>query len=364
MAQTPVIAVEGAAPLRWACDRHAGIRRIGPPGRPFRYVDGRGRALRDAEVLARIRRLAIPPAWTDVWICADERGHLQATGRDARGRKQYRYHAEWSAARGQTKFDQLRRFGSVLPRIRARVQRTLAGGSEPTRERVLATVVRLLDRTWLRIGNPEYARANRSFGLSTLRRRHAGVHGDDVALSFTGKSGVRHSVRLTDRRVARVVRRCRELPGQELFRYVEPGTPEAPTHAIGSGDVNGWLADVAGCRVTAKDFRTWHGSVLALDLVVAACAEDAPPSRPQEVLAAVARRLGNTVAVCRKAYIHPRVLELVQALGDADTRERVRTARWRDGGPPRRGLGVAERRLMALMSQRPPRASAGRPLSA
>lgn len=353
----PPSGLDRAASLHWVNDRQPGIRREpgAGGGSPFRYRDARGRLLRgprDEPTLARIRGLAIPPAWTDVWICADERGHLQATGHDARGRKQYRYHPAWQAARGDDKFARLQRFGAVLPAIRARVQRALGGGEEPTRSRVLATVVRLLDRTWLRIGNAEYARSNGSYGLSTLRNRHASVRGDELWLSFTGKSGVPHRVRLADRRVAAIVRRCRDLPGQELFQYVDAA--DGQPRAIGSADVNAWLAEVAGCSVTAKDFRTWHGSVLALELVWEACAERAQPGRPQELLAAVARRLGNTVAVCRKAYIHPRVLELVQEVGHEGWADQLRRQAWANVRAGRRGggLSVAERRLLALLRQR------------
>jgi DNA topoisomerase I len=250
----------------------------------------------------------------------------------------------------------LRRFGQVLPRIRRHVQRSLAqaggGGDEATRVRVLATLVRLLDTTWLRIGNPEYARANGSYGLSTLRARHAQVRGDELKLSFVGKSGVRHEVRLNDRRVARVVRRCRELPGQELFRYVDE---HGVARNVGSGDVNAWLAEVSGTDVTAKDFRTWHGSVQALDLTLAACADGAPSCKPKDVLASVAQRLGNTPAVCRKAYIHPRVLALSEALTSASARVTVGNQAWAQpapGGTKQRGLTAAEQRLMALLSTR------------
>ncbi len=347
MPSTPEIQQARSAGLRWLNDTGSGIvREACDDG--FRYSDARGRRVRDAATLARIRKLAIPPAWQKVWISPHADSHLQATGRDARGRKQYRYHADWMAGRGQTKFDGLLRFGAVLPRLRRRVQRALAGPGEPTRERVLATLVRLLDTTWLRIGNTSYARENGSFGLSTLRNRHAGVQGDAIRLSFVGKSGVRHSVSVTDRRIARIVRRCRELPGQELFRYVDE---QGESHAVDSADVNAWLAEAAGLRVTAKDFRTWHGSVLALQLTLQACAEGAEPCRPQQVLAAVAQRLGNTAAVCRKAYIHPRVLALGEVLGDEAARAELRGRSWTTPSA-RAGLNAAERQLMALLRSR------------
>ena len=336
------------AGLRWIDDSGPGItRETARSG--FAYRDTRGRRLRDDATLARIRKLAIPPAWTDVWISPQADSHLQATGRDARGRKQYRYHADWMAGRGQTKFDSLRRFGAVLPRLRRRVQRALAGSVEPTRERVLATLVRLLDTTWLRIGNSSYARENGSYGLSTLRNRHAGIKGDAIELSFVGKSGVRHLVRVSDRRVARIVRRCRDLPGQELFRYLDEA---GQSRAVDSADVNEWLMAAAGERVTAKDFRTWHGSVLALQLTLQACAQGAEPCRPQDVLQGVARRLGNTPAVCRKAYIHPRVLGLAETLGDDVARAALRGQPWVTAPSAHTGLTGAERQLMALLRTR------------
>ena len=342
-----------AGELRWVSDAQPGIRRL-PGKHGFLYRDATGRPVRDAVTLQRIGALAVPPAWQDVWICNDAKGHLQATGRDSRGRKQYRYHADWQAHRGQTKFEQMRQFGQVLPRIRRRVQRALSGrgrrASEPTRERVLATLVRLLDTTWMRIGNAEYARANRSYGLSTLRTRHAGVQGDELLLSFVGKGGVRHEVRLSDQRVAGVVRRCRELPGQELFQYLEP---DGTVRRVGSSDVNAWLADAAGTRVTAKDFRTWHGSVQALDLTLAACVDGTTPCRAQDILTQVARRLGNTPAVCRKAYVHPQVLALGAVLTDAVARQQLREQRWVANPPSQRGTSMAECRLLALLRRSP-----------
>ncbi len=294
----------------YVSDEAPGIRRV-RKGRGFAYLDPEGRPVREPEVLARIRLLAIPPAYRDVWICTVPHGHLQATGRDARGRKQYRYHPEWQRERGEHKFERLRAFGLALPRIRARVARDLkrAGEADPRRPVVLATLVRLLDRTWARIGNESYARQNGSYGLSTLRNRHAGVHGPALHLHFRGKSGIEHHLNVHDPEVARVVRRCQQLPGQALFQYVDQtGT----LHSVGSGDVNDYLAEAAGEHYTAKDFRTWHASVHALALM--ARSTDPPgPRRAQAVLKQVAARLGNTVAVCRKAYVHPAVLALAQA---------------------------------------------------
>lgn len=348
-AEVAAAAAVAAAPLRWASDAQPGIGRR-PCGHGFVYVDAAGRVLRDATTLQRIRTLAVPPAWSEVWICTDATGHLQATGRDARGRKQYRYHAAWQAQRGQTKFDQLRRFAQALPRIRRRVQRVLRQQERrraaPTRELVLATLVRLLDATCMRIGNDAYRRDNGSFGLSTLRTRHAQLSGDELRLGFVGKGGVRHDVRLSDRRIARVVRRCRELLGQPLFQYADA---DGQVRGVDSSDVNAWLAAAARLRVTAKDFRTWHGSVHALDLLLAACAEHALPCRASQLLEQVAQRLGNTPAICRKAYVHPRVLDLSDALGDTAARRRLRAQRWAASPPAQRGLSLAERRLLALL---------------
>ena len=349
-----------AAPaLRWVRDSEPGIRRIGAAG-AFRYRHDDGRPVRDAATLQRIRALAVPPAWQRVWISAEPRAHLQATGRDARGRKQYRYHADWQSHRQLSNFDRLRAFGLALPRIRRRVARALAAAERsqaaPTRELVLATLVRLLDATWMRIGNAEYARHNRSYGLSTLHNRHARVQGDELQLCFTGKGGVRHRLRLSDRRVARTVRRCRDLPGQALFQYVDAA---GATHGIDSGDVNDWVTDSARLQATAKDFRTWHGSVRALELILAACAPDAAACRLQDVLAQVARGLGNTPAVCRKAYVHPAVLQLADVLVDAGAREALRGQRWVLEPPSHAGLGLAERRLLGLLQRRPRGAGAG-----
>ena len=356
----PAPAPAPAAALRWVDDHVPGLHRV-RTANGFEYRDADGRAVRDEATLARIRRLAVPPAWESVWICADPAGHLQATGLDARGRKQYRYHADWSAQRGQTKFERLRGVAGVLPALRRRVARTLdAAVREPTREHVLATLVRLLDTTWLRVGNDRYARENGSYGLSTLRCRHARVEGDALRLSFVGKAGVRHEVRLADRRVAHVVRRCRELPGQELFRCVDAdGTP----HRIGSADVNAWLAEAAGTTITAKDFRTWHGSVQALALAVDAAQRGEPVSRTG-VIAEVARRLGNTPAVCRKAYIHPAVLGWLERLADPAQVQALLQCRWVAKPPAKAGLSVAERRFLGLLAQRTPRAQPQRATSA
>jgi len=290
----------------------------------FVYRDARGRKLTNDAELHRIRSLAIPPAYTDVWICEQPNGHLQATGRDARGRKQYRYHPRWRQQREARKFDRLIEFGSALPRIRARVARALASADGPgvMRAHVLATVVRLLDTTLARIGNDEYARENRSFGLTTLRNRHAVVQGSRLRLRFRGKSGVLHDVVVEDRPIARIVERCRDLPGDELFQYVdEAGVPRS----IASTDVNSYLREAAGIELSAKDFRTWHASVSAFDLarkeLARAPARESGSTRRgrvQRVLGEVAARLGNTIAVCRKAYVHPAVLDLLSNAATLD----------------------------------------------
>jgi DNA topoisomerase-1 len=352
------------AGLVWVSDADPGYRRV-RHGDQVHYLDMRGKRLRDEATLARIRKLAIPPAYEDVWICARADGHLQATGRDARGRKQYRYHPLWQRQRGEDKFESMRAFGAALPRIRRAVQRDLQGQDvrRPTRALVLATLVRLLDTTYVRIGNEAYARGNGSYGLTTLRSRHADLHEGELRLSFKGKSGVRHEVTLSDRRVAAVVRRCKALPGQELFRYVDEG---GGLHKVTSSDVNDYLSEVAGTHVTAKDFRTWHGSVMALEFTRIACAGERVPGAAKQVVAQVAARLRNTVAVCRKAYIHPKVLELGALLGDDESRASVLAQRWaRDDASTRaRALSAAERRLLALLGPPTPRrASCHEPIS-
>jgi len=348
------------AGLVYVSDAMPGHRRV-RRGASFGYQGPDGRLLIDEGELARIRRLAIPPAYTDVWICPLPHGHLQATGRDARGRKQYRYHADWSAERGDSKYARLEAFGRALPRIRARVARDLLGagpGAPVQRAQLLATLVRLLDTTFVRVGNESYARENGSYGLTTLRSEHAGVRGGRLRLRFRGKSGVQHEVAVEDPRVARVVRRCQQLPGQELFAYEdEDGT----VRGVGSGDVNDYLAEAAGAlgeRYTAKDFRTWHGSVQALELLRAACAPAPPASKTAaaavcaQVVREVAGRLGNTAAVCRKAYIHPAVLALAQPLAQeaAEAAAGFDWSRLEAGPAPARGLRAAERRLLRLLA--------------
>ena len=277
-------------------------------GATFYYRRADGRVVRDVATLARIRKLAIPPAWTDVWIAPDPAGHVQATGRDARGRKQYRYHADWRERRDTAKFDHLIDFAHTLPAIRQRVAADLQA-PPLSRARVLATVVALLEHTHIRVGNEEYARANGSYGLTTLKDRHVRVRGRRMNFSFKGKSGIRHDITIEDPRLARDVRRCQELPGQMLFGYRDDLNR---VRKVGSSDVNAYLAAIAGPDVTAKDFRTWWGTVSAAVLLRQAAAPTSLRGHKRvevHVLDEVASQLGNTRAICRKCYVHPHVLE-------------------------------------------------------
>lgn len=275
-------------------------------GRSFVYYRPDGSKVANGRELARIRSLAIPPAYRDVWICCNPQGHLQATGRDARGRKQYRYHPNWRSHRDAAKFDRMLEFGRRLPQVRRRVAQDLRKHGLP-RERVLATVVRLLESTLVRVGNEEYARSNGSFGLTTLRDRHVNVRGDKLTFEFRGKSGITQSVSVSDPALARIVRRCADIPGQELFQWIDEG---GERHRVGSADVNDYLREATGGPFTAKDFRTWFATVEALETLRKMRAHGDGQAKKQVVatVAAVARRLGNTPAICRKCYIHPEVL--------------------------------------------------------
>lgn len=296
-----------SAGLRYVDDGMPGIARK-PGGKQFRYVDADGKPVRDEATLKRIRSLVIPPAWTDVWICTQERGHLQATGRDARGRKQYRYHPRWRAQRDEAKYERMLSFGAALPAIRRHVNAALGQHGLP-REKVLATIVYLLEATMMRIGNEEYARENQSFGLTTLRDRHVRIDGSAVQFRFRGKSGVHHEVEVHDRRLARIIARTRDLPGQDLFQYVDD---EGQPHTIGSADVNDYLRAVTGEDYTAKDFRTWSGTVLAAAALREFEQFDSEAQAKKNIVRAiesVAKKLGNTPTICRKCYVHPVVIE-------------------------------------------------------
>ena len=332
--------------LRYTSDARPGIRRR-RSGRGFSYRDAAGAVIRDRATLDRIRSLAIPPAWTDVWICPRPDGHLQASGRDARGRKQYRYHRRWHDRRGEDKFARMLAFGKALPRIRARCDADLELRGVP-RDKVLAAVVRLLELTLIRVGNDEYARLNRSFGLTTLRDRHARVDGAAIRFRFRGKSGRQHEVDLRDRRLAAVVRRCQELPGQELFQYVDEA---GEVQDVSSDDVNDYLQAAAGERFTAKDFRTWAGTVLAYRALMALQPTDGERAARKAVVQAIqttAERLGNTPAVARGSYVHPAVLDaylegrLRGALVDVAETQRE---------PPPGADPAEERAVLALLRQ-------------
>ncbi|HVX10690.1 MAG TPA: hypothetical protein VHC22_05880 [Pirellulales bacterium] len=335
--------------MRYVDDRGPGIQRR-KSGATFRYLAPTGRQVRDRKTLARIRSLAIPPAWECVWICPVAQGHLQATGRDARGRKQYRYHPRWREVRDETKFSHTIDFARSLPRIRRRVRRDLALRGMP-REKVLATIVRLLETTLIRIGNDEYARQNGSFGLTTIRNRHVRVRGTTLHFGFRGKSGVEREVHVDDARLARIVRRCQDLPGQDLFVYVGD---DGKVHDVGSGDVNEYLRAISGRDFTAKDFRTWAGTSLAVRALHGLADFDSETAAKRNINRAVevvAEQLGNTKAVCRKCYIHPAVIEsyLERTFVDALARKATRRLR----GTASR-LSVDEAAVLALLEGRHP----------
>jgi len=308
---TPAESDVQAAGLIYVSDLDAGIRRR-KAGLGFNYKDAEGEAVTDEATLDRIRKLAIPPAWTDVWIAPTPRGHIQATGRDVKGRKQYRYHDKWRAQRDGGKFDRLIAFGRALPKLRARIDHDLALRGLP-REKVLAAVLRVMEITLIRVGNEEYAKTNKSFGLTTLRDRHAKVGTERAVFEFRGKSGKLHRTSFRDRRLARVVKACQDLPGQRLFQYLDD---EGQRRAVESADVNRYLREAMGEDFSAKDFRTWAGTVAAARALVTlpACAEEGEAKRKVNTcVKAVAGVLGNTPAVCRSAYIHPAVLDAYQA---------------------------------------------------
>jgi DNA topoisomerase I len=305
-ADDPVEAAR-AARLRYVTDASPGIRRK-RAGKGFSYVDRDGETIRDREQLARIKALAVPPAWTDVWICPSASGHIQATGRDAKGRKQYRYHPRWRLVRDETKYERMTAFAEALPTIRRRTDEDLRRPGLP-REKILATVVRLLQTTLIRVGNEEYARENRSFGLTTMRSRHVEVNGSTLSFQFRGKGGKVHEIDLRDRRLAKIVERCQELPGHELFQYVDE---DGERQSVDSADVNAYLREITGEEFTAKDFRTWAGTVLAACALEELQSFDSEAEAKRNVVQAiesVAERLGNTPTVCRKCYVHPAIID-------------------------------------------------------
>jgi DNA topoisomerase-1 len=347
--ESPDAAREAArdAGLRYTTDARPGWSRR-RAGRGFSYRDADGTTIRDRDALARIRALAIPPAWTDVWICPWPTGHLQASGRDARGRKQYRYHARWSERRGTDKFDRMLAFASALPRIRRRCDRDLKRDGL-AREKVLAAVVRLLELTLIRVGNDEYARLNRSFGLTTLRDRHATIKGTSVRFRFRGKSGQMHEVGLRDRRLAAIVRRCQELPGQELFQYVDD---DGEIRDVDSDAVNAYLREASGAEFTAKDFRTWAGTVLAYRALRALQPAERDRDQKRNVVEAMrvtAGHLGNTPAVARRSYVHPAVLE---AYLDGSIAGALVEAAEEQATPPGGATPAEEAAVVRLLRQR------------
>jgi len=335
------------AGLLYVSDEEPGIRRR-RAGKGFTYSWPDGTRVTEEETLARIRKLAIPPAYTDVWICADPDGHLQATGRDAKGRKQYRYHPRWTELREGTKYGRMLEFCRALPKIRVRVDEDLSRRGLP-REKVLAAVVRLLETTLIRVGNESYAKENKSYGLTTLRDRHADIDGAEIRFAFKGKSGKVWNVSLKDRRLARVVRACRDVPGDELFQYVGD---DGQRHAVTSGDVNDYLRAVTGEDFTAKDFRTWNGTVLAAMALKEFETVDGKAKAKRNVTRAieqVAARLGNTASVCRKSYVHPEIVDayLEGQLLDALTAEVERDLR-----EELSGLDAEEAAVLAFLHNR------------
>ena len=332
-----------SAGLRYVSDAKPGITRK-RWRKGFRYYDAEGERIHDPETLARVKSLVVPPAWNGVWICPNPKGHLQATGRDARGRKQSRYHPRWREVRDETKYERMMAFGIALPMIRERVELDLARPALP-REKILAAIVRLMETTLIRVGNVEYVKQNQSYGLTTMRGKHVQVDGSTITFKFQGKSGVRHAVDITDRRLARIIQRCQDIPGYELFQYVDG---DGQHHTIDSADVNDYLREATDQHFTAKDFRTWAGTVLActrlheLDVFES---EAEAKKNVVEIVKAVAGRLGNTPSVCRKCYIHPVVIDAYLSGGI------TKTVREHEPEETSRGLQREEMILMKLMQR-------------
>ena len=343
-------AAAAAASLRYVNDDEPGISRHGS-GKHFRYRAANGQWIDDNTEIARIDALAIPPAWTDVWICPDVRGHIQATGRDKRGRKQYRYHARWSKSRGEDKFDNLRDFAKALPRLRRRVNLDLGKPGLP-RDKVIAAVVWLLDNAMIRVGSASYARENGSFGVTTLHNRHLKVDGSKLRFAFKGKSGKEWQVRLTDRRMARIIKQIQELPGQSLFQYLGEDRSRS---TVTSDEVNDYIRRVTGGEFSSKDFRTWGGTVRALALFADRCLPETKRETAvicNDTIDKVALRLGNTRAVCRKGYIHP---EVIASWSQGRLREELAAIR-----RPRNNWLDAEEQMAAQWLERQVRAPRGR----
>ena len=336
-----------SAHLRYVSDAEQGFARR-RRGKSFAYVRPNGEAVRDPATIARIRSLAIPPAWKDVWICSTPNGHLQATGRDARGRKQYRYHPRWREAQDQHKYDRLIAFAKTLPKIRRAVAHDLRRRGLP-REKVLAAAVKLLETTLIRVGNDEYARDNHSFGLTTMHDEHVKIRGATIRFDFRGKHGIEHEIDLKDRRLAAIVHACRELPGHELFQYLDE---KGEVRDVGSGDVNDYLRQIAGDDFTAKDFRTWAGTALAAQALREFQDFDSAAAAKRNITKAiehVAERLGNTQAICRKCYVHPAVIEAYMDRSLLETLKRQTEKELR--GTLHR-LSSEEAAVLALLQQR------------
>ena len=348
---TESIQAAKSAGLRYASDSKPGIARK-RSGKGFRYINVDGTAVRDKSLLTRIRSLVIPPAWNDVWICPYANGHLQATGRDARGRKQNRYHSHWREVRDENKYERMMIFAKALPNIRDRVAEDLATQGL-SRRKVLATIVRLLEVTFIRVGNAEYAKENQSYGLTTMRGRHVRVKGSTVTFDFKGKSGVHHTIDLNDRRLATIVKRCQDLPGYELFQYVES---DGSYHAVDSSDVNEYLQEISNQPFTAKDFRTWAGTVLACVMLREFEKFESDRQAKKNVTQAiekVAARLGNTPSVCRKCYVDPAVLDCYLSGAMIETvKQRVKEEAEEDAATLRRDELAVMKLLEKRLSER------------
>lgn len=343
-AATDPVQIANAVGLRYTSDTAPGITRK-PAGKHFRYIGFDGKPIRDVNELERIKKIGIPPAWTNVWICPTDRGHILATGRDAKGRKQYRYHPRWREVRDETKYDKLFIFGETLPRIRERVAQDLECSGLPY-EKVIATIIRLLDTTLIRVGNEEYVHENGSYGLTTMLNQHVEVCKSKIHFHFKGKSGKEHNIDIRDRQLAKIVKRCQALPGQELFQYVDE-TKEL--RSVESNDVNDYLRQTSGQDFTAKDFRTWGGTVtasIALENLGAFSSETQGKKNVLDAIKSTAKRLGNTPAICRKCYVHPGVID---AYLDGSLLNFFRLYQENTKKPSREGLSPEESKVLAFL---------------